>query len=336
MGFEIGAYASKLASTRPRTIETVTEEILDIKQRVAEDFMELGQRLCEAKELLPHGEWLPWLANNVQFSERQAQKFMALARGYEANPQLAADFGSEKAFALLDLPMEEREEIAKNGVEIDGKTKSTADLTTREVKQIVAERKVVSGVDLANGPSFTVDAVQAYLEARAKEDAEYRDLLQRQKLDLTKYLAFSPTRQDGIAALKRQLSSRSGFDGEVYYRGRGTGWELHQLRGDYIKRSWTELWDILAVMALQEVGKRGKASAPPEGQLAIAGWMPGITNPGLESGWCCTITHLPCNVTPRPKVMWWDGVLAQWKFGKTGDVVKIAPDVWMRLPEWHE
>ena len=140
MAFEIGKFAGKLASTRPRTIEAVTEEILDIKQRVAEDFMELGQRLCEAKELLPHGEWLPWLEQRVQFSERTAQKFMQLAREYESNPKLASDLGSEKAFALLALPREEREEIAQHGATVDGKTKAASDLTTREVRQIVAER----------------------------------------------------------------------------------------------------------------------------------------------------------------------------------------------------
>ena len=140
MAFEIGKFAGKLASTRPRTIEAVTEEILDIKQRVAEDFMELGQRLCEAKELLPHGEWLPWLEQRVQFSERTAQKFMQLAREYESNPKLASDLGSEKAFALLALPKEEREQIAAEGATVNGKTKAASDLTTREVKQIVAER----------------------------------------------------------------------------------------------------------------------------------------------------------------------------------------------------
>ena len=76
----------------------------------------------------------------MQFSERTAQKFMALAREYEGNPQLASDLGSEKAFALLALPREEREEIAQHGATVDGKTKAASDLTTREVKQIVAER----------------------------------------------------------------------------------------------------------------------------------------------------------------------------------------------------
>lgn len=140
MAFDISKFAAGVPSMGPRTIETVTAEILDIKSRVASDFMELGQRLCEAKELLPHGEWLPWLEGRVQFSERTAQKFMQLAREYESNPKLASDLGSEKAFALLALPREEREEISQHGATVDGKTKAPADLTTREVKQIVAER----------------------------------------------------------------------------------------------------------------------------------------------------------------------------------------------------
>lgn len=140
MAFDISKFAAGMPSIGPRTIETVTAEILDIKSRVASDFMELGQRLCEAKELLPHGEWLPWLEGRVQFSERTAQKFMQLAREYESNPKLASDLGSEKAFALLALPREEREEISQHGATVDGKTKAASDLTTREVKQIVAER----------------------------------------------------------------------------------------------------------------------------------------------------------------------------------------------------
>ena len=142
MGFDLAKFASTMPGNRPRTIETVTEEILDIKQRVAEDFMELGQRLCEAKELLPHGEWLPWLEGRVQFSERTAQKFMQLAREYEANPKLASDLGSEKAFALLALPKEEREQIAREGMVVDGKTKLASDLTKKDIQRAVRERRV--------------------------------------------------------------------------------------------------------------------------------------------------------------------------------------------------
>src|SRR5262249_4041264 len=39
-----------------------------------------GALLLEAKELVGHGEWLPWLRANCRVSVRQAQTYMKLAR----------------------------------------------------------------------------------------------------------------------------------------------------------------------------------------------------------------------------------------------------------------
>jgi hypothetical protein len=39
-----------------------------------------GKMLLEAKSTVPHGQWLPWLRQNVTFGERSAQGYMRLAR----------------------------------------------------------------------------------------------------------------------------------------------------------------------------------------------------------------------------------------------------------------
>lgn len=335
MAFDITRFASTLPSCRPRTIETVTEEILDIKQRVAEDFMELGQRLCEAKELLPHGEWLPWLANHVQFSERQAQKFMALARGYESNPQLAADFGSEKAFALLDLPMEEREQIAAEGATVGGKTKSAADLTTREVKQIVAERK-----SEAEEKAIDFRAVD-YLIQRDNEDAKYREMLHGNGfwVCFAESIFAAGNRQAGIDILKNVWRHRGGTYARGGYTGSPKGLKLHDCSGATLERTWTEVWDTLAVIALQEAAQK-HATDPlpfePEGQLAIAAWMPGGTNPGKESGLCACMMPLDPEKEPVPVFLFWDGDAGQWMFANNSATVDMEPVGWMRLPEWRK
>ena len=44
---------------------------------------ECGRWLIEAKGLLPHGAWLPWLEANTEVSVRQSQKYMRLAQGWE-------------------------------------------------------------------------------------------------------------------------------------------------------------------------------------------------------------------------------------------------------------
>ena len=38
-----------------------------------------GELLQQAKELLKHGEWAPWLAENCEFSARTARNYMRLA-----------------------------------------------------------------------------------------------------------------------------------------------------------------------------------------------------------------------------------------------------------------
>lgn len=93
--------------------------------------MEIGARLIEAKSLLSHGEWLTWLSEKVEFSERSAQNYMRLAREW-SNPQALADLGAAKALALLSLPEPEREEfMAEAPVE---------DMSVRELEKAIRER----------------------------------------------------------------------------------------------------------------------------------------------------------------------------------------------------
>ena len=321
MAFDISKFAVGAAANRPVTIETVTEEILDLKRDFAENSFYIGQRLNEAKELLPHGEWLPWLEGRVNFSQRTAQKFMQIAREYEGNPKLVRELGSEKAFALLALPEEEREKIAVEGAVVDGKTKAAADLTTRDVKQIVQERKAEP-----EKPQAGCRSVEEYLREREQEDGEYREILREMRDQLGKHLEFAQTRQDGIGVLKQVFSNRGGTAGkDAFYTGRGVGLDLHRLRGPNIKRTWTEVWDHLAVLALQEA-----ARPKPEGQLMIAGWMPGGTNPG-HSCTCAVLVDLRGEGDLKKAFYRWTG--KRWEFDAIDEEVAILPVKWMEIPE---
>lgn len=104
--------------------------------------IEIGRRLCEAKEMLAHGEWLPWLGRETDFSERKAQQYMQAFREYgadqmwlfgpETNTKTFADLPISKALALLSVPESERETFANEvGAE---------QLSTRELQQAIRER----------------------------------------------------------------------------------------------------------------------------------------------------------------------------------------------------
>lgn len=104
--------------------------------------IEIGRRLCEAKEMLAHGEWLPWLSRETDFSERKAQQYMQAFREYgadqmwmfgpETNTKTFADLPISKALALLSVPESEREAFAE---EVGAES-----LSTRELKAAIAER----------------------------------------------------------------------------------------------------------------------------------------------------------------------------------------------------
>ena len=105
--------------------------------------IEIGRRLTEAKELLKHGEWLPWLERETSFSDRHAQRYMQLFKEYgaaqmglfgpETNATYMSDLPISKALALLSVPESDREAFAE---EVDAEH-----ISVRELQQAIEEKK---------------------------------------------------------------------------------------------------------------------------------------------------------------------------------------------------
>ena len=148
-----------------RDIQTVTTEIWMIRRQVEQTALsgaiEIGRRLTEAKELLPHGEWGRWLREEVSFSQRTANNFMRLAAEYGdaqvslfgANSQALADLPYTKALQLLAVPEEEREEFAA--------ANHVADLSSRELEKLIRERDAAQE-ETAQAEAFS-SATEVYL-----------------------------------------------------------------------------------------------------------------------------------------------------------------------------
>lgn len=161
--FEIGEFAKSVMDTTrdgPRDIEAITGEILALKEKAGTAILDIGRRLIEAKAMLPHGEWLPWLTERVEFSERSAQNLMRLAREW-SNPQALADLGATKALTLLALPREEREEFLKEH--------NVVDMSARQLEAAIRERdEALKAAQAAQADAATAE------EARAKMEEDMR------------------------------------------------------------------------------------------------------------------------------------------------------------------
>ena len=176
MAFDITKFAKEhQAPSAERNIETITTEILQMKQDAGNAILGIGQRLIEAKSLLPHGEWLPWLTEQVQFSERSAQNFMKLARQW-SNPQALADLGATKALTLLALPPEERQQFIEENHIVDGEEKSVIDMTSRELEKAIRERdEALKAAEVAKADA------QAAEDSRSKMETDMVALKQLQE-----------------------------------------------------------------------------------------------------------------------------------------------------------
>ena len=144
------------APAEGRTIEAITGEILELKQRGGEVILDIGRRLLEAKGMLPHGEWLPWLNERVEFSERTAQKFMRLAQKW-SNPSALADLGATKALMLLALPEEEREGFVEDH--------NVIDMSARQLEQAIRERdEARKAAEVAKADASAAEQARAKME----------------------------------------------------------------------------------------------------------------------------------------------------------------------------
>lgn len=181
-----------------RTIENITSEILQLKTDAGNAIIGIGQRLIEAKELLSHGEWLPWLSDQVEFSERTAQDFMRLAREW-SNPQTLADLGKAKALKLLLLPPVEREEFME--------AHDVPNMSTRELEDAIRER------DEAKAEAERLEKERDAALAQAKKDAEY---FEKASKDADRYCDEAAKYEREVKRLRTKVNELERAPKEVY------------------------------------------------------------------------------------------------------------------------
>jgi len=167
----MGAFAQSLAQAETvvpaaeRDIETITEEILEAQRIGGEQTLIIGKGLLEVKAKLSHGEWLTWLAERINYSERTAQRLMRIAREW-SNPTAVSDLGARKALLLLSLPPEERESFMAENHIVDGEEKNVIDMTSRELEKAIRERdEARKAMEAAQADARSAEESRAKMEA---------------------------------------------------------------------------------------------------------------------------------------------------------------------------
>ena len=205
-----------MISSGARTIETVTAEIRMINQQtvqyVVRSVVELGRRLCEAKSMLPHGQWGNWLREEVGFSQSTAQNYMKIFEEYSADQltldgavaisQTLGNLSYTKALRLLALPAEEREEFVE--------TNNVEAMSTRELDRALKERdEALQAAEAAKAKAEQAEEISANLrELSVKLQAE----LAEERVESSEKLVAESAK---AAEARRQMEQAKAKAGEL-------------------------------------------------------------------------------------------------------------------------
>ena len=184
-----------------RNTDTIANEINSIKEQtmriVISNSIEIGRRLCEAKELVEHGEWGKWLEEKVNYSKSTANNLMNIFKEYGSDQlNLLGDNVKNKTYEkltysqavqLLGIPSEEREDFIKKN-EIENMTsrelkKAIQDLKKANEEKALAEKKMK---ELENKSKEEIEKIKKKEEEARKKSLELDKMLKEAKEQLEK------------------------------------------------------------------------------------------------------------------------------------------------------
>ena len=138
--FKHGSGYPKFKSKRNRQQSYRTQNNgVSISCETAQNIIEVGKRLIQAKSLVNHGHWQHWLELNFQLTERTAQNFMKCAERF-GKTEINFGFSSTQMIALLALP--DAEETEKFFAEKADRFSNVA--TSRDLNQSNFKERMLS------------------------------------------------------------------------------------------------------------------------------------------------------------------------------------------------
>lgn len=182
-----------------RTPDVIGAEIRGLTQQAKTMTLwfgiEIGRRLTEAKAMLEHGQWLPYLKEQTEFSQPSASRLMRLYDEYgakqtslfgaELNYSTLNNLSISNALRLLAVPEDEREEFAAehdvehmSARELDELIKQRDEAEKRAAKAEEQLKQADEGAALraAMVNDKLAAAESAAAEARGQLDALRKDL----------------------------------------------------------------------------------------------------------------------------------------------------------------
>ncbi len=143
-------------------VQQRTGEIKGVMKRTAQDIIEIGEKLIEVKDRLPHGSFGGWLEIEFKWSVRTAQKYMSIADAF-SNTKSSSDLSmSFETMAYLAAPSTP-DDVRQQAIE---RAEAGDRITHSEAKQMV------KGGKAAEAPQMTFEQSVPALSPTPEADPE--------------------------------------------------------------------------------------------------------------------------------------------------------------------
>ena len=222
---EIITSAAPVALTG-RTVAEITADIRVNYRNAKASIVAIGRDLAEVKQLLNHGEWLPYL-QQLNISVSSAENYMRYAAEIPGDERLAA-LPYSAAMALIALPEPERQKIQEQ--DLEGKSAA-------EIKRLIAEvkaekkraddekRRADENEHTADSAYSTIQTLEKKLAARPiitetvtpDDYDDLKDAVERLKEQLTEAedAAAEAEERANAAIAQAQTSAMQQLDGSI-------------------------------------------------------------------------------------------------------------------------
>lgn len=212
---ELTQSANRGAVTDTGILEGLAAQARVYSENLAMNMFQLGRVFTEAKQLVKHGEWGPWLRENSGVSERSAQQMMQVYARFGDQPQYLG-LEKSKLFKMLSLPSGQEDSfIQENDVEsmTSREVEAAVKEATREYRRKleIAENDVQAAVKQLSDAEQAKDALMQRVDSLEKQAAgdelpdDIADTLRRQEATIQQQRAMLEAAQETINDTSRKL-----------------------------------------------------------------------------------------------------------------------------------
>jgi hypothetical protein len=155
-------------------LDQLALEIRYYSKKTAENLIEIGKRLIEAKKQVNHGEWSDWLKENVNFSQWNAERLIKIAER-EANSWTSKNLSLSQMTELLALPEAETENFIEQK---KAEGNPVEDMTVKNLREEIKEWK--SKAEQAKNEAFVAVNDKRHAELRAEQAEKSNEVLRNE------------------------------------------------------------------------------------------------------------------------------------------------------------